>query len=159
MLNRRKAREAVLKILYSREFQPARDIDCLIDEFWHMDSRSFEIPISQDKPSDKDTFELEDASELEQNGRNFVKEVVLGTYSNMAEIDNLIEKSAKNWTLQRMSYIDRNILRFAVYEILYCDDIPVKVSINEALEVAKKYGAPDSVRFINGILDAISNGL
>jgi len=67
----------------------------------------------------------------------------------------MIERVSSNWKLSRMSCVDRNILRVAVYELLYCQDIPSKVSINEAIDVGKKFGTDDSGAFINGILDSI----
>jgi len=70
-------------------------------------------------------------------------------------IDPLIEENSENWTLKRMAVVDRNILRLAVFELLYCPDIPFKATLNEAVELAKKFGSEDSSAFINGILDKI----
>jgi N utilization substance protein B len=71
------------------------------------------------------------------------------------EIDTLLEKHSKNWKISRMSCVDRNILRLAAFELLYCPDIPVKVTINEAIDVGKKYGTKESGAFVNGIIDGI----
>jgi N utilization substance protein B len=71
------------------------------------------------------------------------------------EIDAWIERFSQNWKIRRMSRVDRNVLRVAVYELLYCHDIPPKVSINEAIDIAKRYGTEDSGAFINGILDSV----
>jgi N utilization substance protein B len=71
----------------------------------------------------------------------------------------VIERYSSNWKVQRMACVDRNILRMAVYELLYCADIPAKVSINEAVDIAKKFGASESGSFINGILDSIRTAL
>jgi N utilization substance protein B len=73
----------------------------------------------------------------------------------MPRIDPLIEKHSRHWKLDRMSCVDRNIMRLAVFEILCCEDIPPKVSINESIDIAKKYGTEDSGAFINGIIDSI----
>ncbi len=70
-------------------------------------------------------------------------------------IDTLIEQHSSNWKISRMAAVDRNLLRIAVYELLYCDDIPHKVSINEAIDLGKKFGTDESGAFINGILDSI----
>jgi N utilization substance protein B len=70
-------------------------------------------------------------------------------------IDKVIEKYSSNWKVRRMACVDRNILRLAVFEMLYCGDIPAKVSINEAIDIAKKFGSSESGSFINGILDGI----
>jgi len=82
---------------------------------------------------------------------------VEGTIKNIDKIDNLIQKYALNWELHRMAYVDRNILRFATYELLHLPDVPPKVSINEAIELAKKFGDQESGKFVNGILDKIAH--
>jgi N utilization substance protein B len=89
--------------------------------------------------------------------REFAESLVNGTLEHLNQIDELISQQAINWRLARMAMVDRNILRFSTYEILYRDDIPMKVSINEALEIAKKYSTPESASFINGILDKIAH--
>ncbi len=71
------------------------------------------------------------------------------------EIDTLIKQYSSNWKISRISCVDRNVMRIAVYEMLHCEDIPSKVSINEAIEIGKEFGAEDSGSFINGILDSI----
>jgi len=78
-----------------------------------------------------------------------------GVVQNRRSIDVIIERFSKHWKLGRMSCVDRNILRVAVFEMLSCTDIPAKVSINEAIEIGKKFGTEDSGAFINGILDSI----
>jgi N utilization substance protein B len=87
--------------------------------------------------------------------RPFAELLIFGVCRHRAEIDRLIESVSANWRLQRMSIVDRNILRLAVYELLHCADIPPKVSINEAIDLGKKFGTADSGPFINGILDQI----
>jgi len=74
-------------------------------------------------------------------------------------IDSVIEKYSSNWKVRRMACVDRNVLRLAVFELLYCSDIPAKVSINEAIDIAKKFGSSESGSFINGILDSIRTAL
>jgi len=85
--------------------------------------------------------------------------LIRGTLEHRDEADELIKKHAQNWELHRMAAVDRNILRLAIYEMLYRDDIPPVVSINEAIELAKAYGGADSGRFVNGILDRIRKDL
>ena len=85
----------------------------------------------------------------------FFTELVTGVIENRSEIDAMIERFSKNWKISRMSCVDRNVMRIAAYELLYCDDIPDKVSINEAIDVGKKYGTDESGAFINGILDSV----
>jgi N utilization substance protein B len=85
----------------------------------------------------------------------FFMQLVNGVVALMPRIDPLIEQHSKHWKLERMSCVDRNIMRIAVFEILSCEDIPPKVTINEAIDIAKKYGTEDSGAFINGIIDSI----
>ena len=76
-----------------------------------------------------------------------------------SEIDAVIERYSDNWKLNRMSGVDRNVMRIAVYELLYCEDIPPKVSINEAVDIGKKFGTEESGAFINGIMDSIRQAI
>lgn len=87
----------------------------------------------------------------------FTKRIVLGVTEHRQEIDRLIEERSENWRLNRMTIIDRNILRIAIFELLYCGDIPPKVTLNEAIDLGKRYGSEESGSFINGILDRIQN--
>jgi len=85
----------------------------------------------------------------------FFLKLVTGVLETKPEIDALIERFSENWKIHRMSLVDRNVMRIAVYEMLYCADIPSKVSINEAVDVGKKFGSEESGAFINGIIDSI----
>jgi len=87
--------------------------------------------------------------------KDFSGSLVRGICQNLSSIDNIISKYADNWDIKRMAVIDKNILRMGTYELLYREEIPYKVSINEAIELAKKYGDFDSGKFVNGILDKI----
>ncbi|HEY8424692.1 MAG TPA: transcription antitermination factor NusB [Limnochordales bacterium] len=82
----------------------------------------------------------------------FARQLVEGTLAHLQEIDRLLARFAIDWTLERMANVDRNVMRMAVYEILYLKEIPPGVSINEAVELAKKYGDTESGKFVNGIL-------
>jgi len=82
--------------------------------------------------------------------------VVRGVVERKGEIDRMIAGASEHWRLERMDRVDRNILRMGVFEIVYCDDIPYKVAINEAIELGKRFGSEDSGGFINGILDRIA---
>ena len=131
MGNRRKAREFALKVLFHMEFNPG-------------------VP--------KETFKLiAENFGLDASIRSFAEELVLGVFENKKKLDDVIRKSSKNWKLERMSRADRSILRLGVFEILFRQDIPPKVSIDEAVELGKKYSTDDSSAFINGILDNIYN--
>ena len=84
--------------------------------------------------------------------RAYIENVVFGVFANLAELDAVVEDNARGWKLSRLAKIDLSILRLCIYEIKYRDDIPFNISINEAVELAKKYGTDDSSSFINGIL-------
>ncbi len=130
-MKRRKAREYALQILFQSDFKEKKIDSKDLEEFWH------------DKKESK-------------NVKEFTEEIVRGTLNRLEEIDTVIEKVAENWLLKRMAAVDRNILRFAAYEILYRKDIPSAVTINEAIEIAKKFSSTESASFINGILDRLA---
>jgi len=88
--------------------------------------------------------------------RIFAEELVAGVMANRSGIDEIIAGASKNWTIARMAKVDLNILRLAVFELAFRSDIPRNVSINEAIEVAKKFGTEDSPAFVNGMLDEIA---
>jgi transcription antitermination protein NusB len=86
---------------------------------------------------------------------DFTEALVAGVKEHQAQLDRMISQVAENWRLDRMAAIDRNILRLGAYEMLFCPDVPAKVAINEALELAKRYSTAQSSRFVNGILDRV----
>ncbi len=90
---------------------------------------------------------------------SFFLDLVKGVIRFLPKIDARIESASNNWKLSRMSCVDRNVMRIAIYELYFRDDIPSKVAINEAIDVGKKYGTQDSGAFINGILDTIHMNL
>jgi N utilization substance protein B len=133
-MQRRKAREYALQILFRLDFTE-KDIDSKdLEEFW------------SDKGAPGDV-------------RKFAEELVRGTLNRLDDIDTMIEKVTENWILKRMAAVDRNILRFAAYELFYRKDIPPAVTINEAIEIAKKFSSTESAPFINGVLDKLSKGI
>jgi transcription antitermination protein NusB len=88
----------------------------------------------------------------------FTESLISGIKEHQAEIDSIISQVAENWRLDRMAAIDRNILRLGAFEMLFCPEVPAKVAINEALELAKRYSTAQSSRFVNGILDRVLQG-
>ncbi len=131
MRKRRKSRELALQALYQSEITKEDTIHILsqlVEEF------------SPDEGKDA-----------------FAERIVTGVREHSQKIDRLIEKYSENWRLDRMPIIDRSILRMAIYELLYCEEIPPKVTLNEAIDLGKRYGTEDSGSFINGILDRIQN--
>ena len=110
--------------------------------------------------SEEDSLRLfSDNFELSQQSEDFYCRLIQGILRAKLEIDDIIRRFSNNWRLSRMACVDRNVLRIAVFEMLYCGDIPFKVSINEAIDVVKKYGTEESGAFINGILDSIRHAL
>ncbi len=101
----------------------------------------------------------EEDSRTPYDSADFAAELVRGVTDNLAAIDELLTAKSKNWSLVRMARVDKCILRIALFELLYRSDIPKNVTINEAIEVAKKFGTEDSPSFINGILDEVATGL
>lgn len=95
-------------------------------------------------------------SKVEKSVKEFTNRIVAGTMQNIMHIDKVITRCATNWQIKRMAVIDRNILRLATYELLFLEEVPPKVSINEAVDIAKKYGDVESGKFVNGVLDKIN---
>jgi N utilization substance protein B len=129
MGKRRKARELALMLLYELDFRPS-DLAAVLREFW----RDRVVP---------------------PEVRAFADDLVRGTAEKIAELDATIEANAAHWSLARIAPVERNILRLAAYELRFRDDIPERVAINEAIELAKLYGSEESGAFVNGILDQI----
>jgi transcription antitermination protein NusB len=94
--------------------------------------------------------------EASAEARDFARRLVYGVLANKDRIDQVIEGSAQNWKLARMAKVDLTILRLAAYELLFCPDIPVNVSIDEAIEISKRFGSDDSPTFVNGVLDQVA---
>ncbi|MBP5427537.1 MAG: transcription antitermination factor NusB [Clostridiales bacterium] len=125
-MGRRASREVVMKLLYQLELQKG--------------NRQEQIDLV-----------LEDGS-FSSNDKNYILDVVDGVYEHEQEIDGMIEKALKGWMIDRISKLELAVLRLAIYEIKYREDIPVKVTFNEAIELTKKYVGPDKTSFINGLL-------
>lgn len=128
-LKRRKGREVVLKSLY-------------------------EMEIGKKKP--EELLKKIEETKLEDSVKNFAKELFLKTVENLQKIDKAIQETSFNWKIERIYSTDKNILRIAISEIMFFPDIPYKVSINEAVELAKKFGGEEtSQKFINGVLGGV----
>jgi len=94
---------------------------------------------------------------LSEDGIQFTRELIDGVLQHKAEIDEQIRHHASAWPLEQIAIIDRNILRLAIYELLHNNKVPVKVAINEAIELSKDFGADSSPRFVNGVLSSVSH--
>src|SRR5215470_3333277 len=130
---RRQGRAFALQLLYARDNDASADV----------------AGVARDWASD---FELE----LEPEAQAFASEIVAAAAARTQEIDALIAGASKNWRIDRMSRVDRNILRLGATELLAFRDVPVKVVINEAVELAKRFGTAESSAFVNGVLDRIA---
>ena len=97
--------------------------------------------------------------QISHKARPYALELLNGIRDKQQELDTLIGQNAVNWRLERIAVTDRNLLRVGVYEMIYADDVPHQVAINEAVEIAKRFGSSESPGFINGVLDAVHNGL
>jgi len=129
MGSRRRARELALQALFYADMN-RNDIEKVVEDFCcHFTPSKRALP--------------------------YFKKLVRGVTQTRNEIDAFIEQVTDRWKISRISGVDRNIIRIGVYELLFCPDIPQKVAINEAIDIAKKFGAEDSGAFINGILDTI----
>ena len=131
MRKRTHAREFTLQILYHRDLNP-EPAETLLPSFWESTPAHPEV-------------------------REYAERLVYGTLQHLDEIDEVLSKYAEHWQLHRMAAVDRNIMRFAAYELLYMEEIPPKVVINEAVNIAKKFSQEDSGKFVNGILDKINH--
>jgi len=128
-LGRRKSREFAIQILYQIEINKS-DAEHALQTFWE----NYHYP---------------------DDIKEFTNHLVKGTSEHKNQIDQMIVKTAKNWSFNRITPVDRNILREAIFEMFYCPDIPYKVTLNEAIELGKKFGSEKSGAFINGVLDNV----
>lgn len=126
-MGRKKARDNAFKCIYQLSFEKECNVEKIL-EYCYEENENI--------PEEKE----------------YIEKVFRGVCSNIENIDDIILKNLKNWTIDRIFKIDLAILRLAIYEILYIEDIPVKVSVNEAVELAKEYGNNDSKSFVNGLL-------
>jgi N utilization substance protein B len=133
MGKRRRAREAAIQYHFWRDLQHGAGPE-QIDEFWEFCPATPRV-------------------------REFAQPLIEGMIAHLPEIDERIRRYCENYEFHRISAVDRNVLRLAIYEMLHRDDIPPVVSINEAIELAKTFGGAESGRFVNGILDRVKNEL
>jgi N utilization substance protein B len=136
MGTRRNSRETALQFLYQEDFTIGSD-----QQFGYDLAERFELFCN--------------LFQVNKKARSYAVELLQGVSENLDRLDQLIGEAATNWRLTRIAPTDRNLLRIAVYEILMRDDVPPQVAINEAVEIAKRFGGDESPKFINGVLDAI----
>jgi N utilization substance protein B len=158
MGKRREARERAVQFLFQHELNPPEDLEAALNHFWETQRAA---AIAEDKATANwgQPTELPPPSAEEAAVRLFADPLIRGALQYREEADASIKKFAKNWELHRIAAVDRNILRLAIYEMLHRDDIPPVVSINEAVDIAKKFSTQDSGKFVNGILDKVKGEL
>ncbi len=143
-----------MQFLFQCDLNLPENLDEALNHFWES-QRSVVFQDEKGKAHWGEKVEFPPPSTDELAVRAFADPLIRGTLGHRQEIDDLIQKYATNWSLHRMAAVDRNILRLAVYEILHREDIPPVVSINEAVDIAKKFSTRDSGKFVNGLLDRI----
>jgi len=155
---RRDARERAVQFLFQYDLNPPANLDEALNQFW--ESQRTAVLAGEKGPATwGQKVELPPPTAEESATRIFAEPLIRGTLECQVEIDEQIKRHAKNWDLHRMAVVDRNVLRLAIYEMLHREDIPPVVSINEAVDIAKKFSTEDSGKFVNGILDKIKGEL
>jgi len=130
---RRRGRGYALQVLFALDDESGRSVDEAIHQYWH----NFDV-------------------ELPEEVREFAGALARGTRGAVSELDETIQNVSKNWRVERMSRVDRNVLRLGTYELKYTPDTPARVVLNEAVELAKEFGAEGAPAFVNGLLDSIA---
>lgn len=155
---RREARERAVQFLFQYDLNPPENIDAALNHFW--DSQRAAV-VAEDKADASwgEKRELPPITAEEAAVRLFADPLIRGTLQFRNDLDERIKKHTLNWDLHRIAVVDRNVLRLAIYEMLHREDIPPVVSINEAVDIAKKFSTQESGKFVNGILDKIKGEL
>jgi N utilization substance protein B len=151
---RREARERAVQFLFQYDLNPSPTLNDALDHFWQS-QRAAAIAEDKGDATWGEKIELPPLTADETAVRAFAEPLIRGVLEHRDAIDTEIMKYVKNWSLPRIAAVDRNILRLAIYEMLHRDDIPPIVSINEAVDIAKKFSTEDSGKFVNGILDSV----
>lgn len=140
---KRMGRELAMQYLFQCDLAGENETENTMRCFWEQAEDSGEFPTNR----------------IFRKARTYAEKLIMGVQANEFEINDLIENASKQWNIERMSAVDRNIMRIAIYEIKYCPDIPPVVSINEAIEIGKDFSSENSSQFINGLLNAVKNTL
>ncbi len=143
MASRRRAREFALQALFEADLV-GRPVSGALNDLWSglMEADG-----------------IEDSRQPESEEMEFAQRLAYGVEENKEQLDALLEEASTNWRLSRMPVVDRNILRLAAFELSFCNDIPANVSVNEAVELAKRFGSQESRAFVNGIVDRVGRHL
>lgn len=155
MRKRREARERAVQFLFQHDVSPAAEVDVALEAFWH--NTRLNAALDAHGPTWGEKVELPPPTADDTATRVFADALVKGVLQHRDQLDEVIRRHAKNWDLHRMAVVDRNILRLAIHEMLHREDIPPVVSINEAVDIAKKFSTHESGKFVNGILDKVKD--
>lgn len=147
-----------MQFLFQHDLNRPDDLERALEQFWES-QRAAAIAEEKGTANWGQPVELPPPTTDEAAVRLFADPLIRGALEYRDEADVIIKKHAKNWELHRIAAVDRNILRLAIYEMLHRDDIPPVVSINEAVDIAKKFSTQDSGKFVNGILDKVKGEL
>jgi N utilization substance protein B len=158
MGKRREARERAVQFLFQHDLNPPEDLNRALEEFWQT-QRAAAIAGEKGPATWGQPVKLPPLTAEEAEVRLFADPLIRGVIEHRNAIDEHIKRHAKNWEFHRIAAVDRNIMRLAIYEMLHREDIPPIVSINEAVDIAKKFSTQDSGKFVNGILDKVRSGL
>jgi len=154
MGKRREARERAVQFLFQHDLNPPDNLELELSQFWNS-QRAAAIEDEKGSAHWNQPIELPPPTTEEAETRLFAEPLIKGVLEHRDAIDEHIKKHARNWEFNRIAAVDRNVMRLAIYEMLYRDDIPPVVSINEAVDIAKKFSTQDSGKFVNGILDKV----
>ncbi len=156
---RREAREKAVQFLFQHDLNPPENLEEALNVFWESQRPTVLDAEKKHSAFDVAPAQIPPPTVAEATLRMFSEPLIRGVLDNLSEIDGAIKKVALNWDIARMAAVDRNILRLAVHEMLHRQDIPPVVSINEAVDIAKKFSTDDSGKFVNGLLDKIKGEL
>ena len=158
MRNRRLARERAIQFLFQHDINPPEAVEEELEHFWDSQTSAAIAEDHQPATWGKQTEPAPPTVE-DSDVRKFGDPLIRGVLDKLCEIDGIIADQTRNWDFDRIAKVDRNILRLAIYEMMHRDDIPPVVSINEAIDIAKKFSTENSGRFVNGILDKVKGKL
>ena len=143
---RRRSRVAALQILHQMDVNGELDADAALGMYFgQLAAGGGAIAVDEDEPAA--------SAETGPVDRALVEQMIRGVFRHRAELDQMLSAASKNWRVERMAVVDRNVIRLALYEIKFCADVPVAVAINEAIELCKQFGSAEAPAFVNGLLD------
>jgi len=154
-MSRKKAREIVLCLVFEKDYHKDQSCEKLYEDLF----KNYGIAEIFDSFGESENQNKKSGDVLTEANENYIKTTFTGVFDNIAQIDDIVSGAAVGWEYSRISKISMALLRVAVYEILYADDIPAPVAINEAVELSKRYDNPEAYTFINGVLGAVAKNI